>query len=375
VTDPRFSPLGPAPEKPVQRRFLVNDATTEAMHGVLSGNTGGVLNYQDEMSGWFASFDVYRSGRGGKDQSFWLQTDNGGEYNVDRRSEDSSLHIPNLSCCFTGSIQPDKLLPLVKDLSSDGFLQRSHVIYGRSNAAGEQFREENAPAKQAYETLIRNLSALDPASIDDLPIRYGWPTDAVRHEIEEVAAAMMVLPTTPEHLRQHLAKWRGKVSRLMLLFHIIECVSRGEPIAKFIEGGTAERVKAFMLRFLLPNAMRFYDEFFRAADRIAEDARWIAGHVLARKLERITAREICRAYSLDPKAEEYRVTDAMNLLSDANWVGVKEENPAKRSISWPVNPRVHVLYADRAAEEKMRREFICRRIEEAKARVKEAGFG
>ncbi len=43
-----------------------------------------------------------------------------------------------------------------------------------------------------------------------------------------------------------------------MIFHAIECVSREEGLAHEVAAETAERAARFMLRFLLPHAMRFY---------------------------------------------------------------------------------------------------------------------
>src|SRR5207248_1231496 len=152
----------------------------------------------------------------------------------------------------------------------------------------EQFGEANTEAKDAYKRLIGQLAALEPPAE---PILYDVTAISTRHSIEGVADALAGLPGTPEALRQHLMKWRGKVSRLVLLFHIIECVSKGEDIRQTIGSATVERVKAFMLRFLLPNARRFYEEFFAAS---VADLRHVADRILADKADAVTLRDLRR---------------------------------------------------------------------------------
>ncbi len=342
---------------------------------MLRDNPGGVLNYQDEMAGWFASFDCYRNGAHGKDQSFWLQTDDGGAYNRDRAAAGGSFHVPNASCCFIGGIQPDKLRPLVKTLASDGFLQRTFPIYGRESAVGELYQDENSPAKEAYERLIEAVARLDPASAAQ-PIIYDWEADIVRRRIEAVAVALARLPTTPAHLQQHLRKWRGKVTQMVLLFHVIECVSRGKAPGEIVPIETVERVEAFMLRFVLPNAVRFYSEFFRGASVADDDAHWFAGYILAHKGGTgHLPRSLPAAHNrLNPKTEGYRIMEAMAVLGNASWVGEAITDPRTQSTSWTVNPKVHVRFAALAAVEKARREAERRKIEEAAATVKKAGY-
>jgi hypothetical protein len=129
-----------------------------------------------------------------------------------------------------------------------------------------------------------------------------------------------------------------------------------------------------MVRFILPHAIRFYHEFFGVADAAGADARWIAGHILAHHLDKITAREIARAYHLDPEKDAYRLSQAMNLLERSRWVGPREDNPIKRSTLWRVNSQVHALFAARAAKEATRRAEIVKGITAAETRLQQAGF-
>ena len=101
--------------------------------------------------------------------------------------------------------------------------------------------------------------------------------------------------------------------------------------------------------------------------------RWIAGYILAHKLERVTLSELCRARNLDLEQSRFHVTGVMRRLANAGWVGDAVENPAKRSTTWMVNPKVHVIYAERAAAEKIRREAERRKIAEAAAVLRREG--
>src|SRR5207245_274318 len=47
------------PPKPQRRRIIVNDTTIEAIMDVLKDNPRGVLNVQDETTGFIASWDTY----------------------------------------------------------------------------------------------------------------------------------------------------------------------------------------------------------------------------------------------------------------------------------------------------------------------------
>jgi hypothetical protein len=79
--------------------------------------------------------------------------------------------------------------------------------------------------------------------------------------------------------------------------------------------------------YLLPQQERFYSTYFG----------WVAGYILARKLDRVTLSEIKRAYH---DVDERRVGAAMRRLWECGWVGVPQHDRTKRSTTWHVNPRV-----------------------------------
>ena len=103
---------GPPPEKPVEprpARFIVSDATVEALSVVLHSNWRGVLLCRDELDGWLQSFGEYKSGKGG-DTSHWLSMHSGQPMIVDRKSgEPKTMFVPRAAVSIAGGIQPATL--------------------------------------------------------------------------------------------------------------------------------------------------------------------------------------------------------------------------------------------------------------------------
>jgi hypothetical protein len=356
------NPLPAQQERPVKRRLVINDTTTEGVCRILKDNPRGVLLEVDEAMGWISSFDAYRNGSAGKDRAFWLQADNGGHYAKDRADEKASFLVPNLSVSIIGGIQPEKLRSIAKDLHDDGLIQRAFVIRAGAGKRGID-REPNRHAKNAYAALLERLVNLTPA-VPAKPIKLDFDAQGDRDIVEDLAQAFIALPTTPAAFKQHLAKWPGRFNRLLLLFHVID-----GGIKPYVNGETAARVRNFMERYLLPQQHRFYTEYFRGIRPAEADMEWIAGYILAHRSDEVSAREIKRG---NHEMTDDSIRDAMNVLTEANWLGQPVEERAKRSISWPVNPRVHVLFAERAAAERQRREETKRVIAEAASKVKAA---
>ena len=347
-------------EKPQQRRLIMNDTTTEAVCKMLAGNPRGMLLHVDEAMGWIAGFDCYRNGGTGKDQAFWLQADGGGSYAKDRANSDNSIFVPNLSVSVIGGIQQSKLRQVAPALTSDGFIQRAFVIEA-AEVPNDVDREPDHAATAAYEALVQRLLDLRPGPT----IMLDWDAHEWREDVNQIAAAMKVLPSSPEPLRQHMGKWAGRFARLALTFHMIE---GGGP---WISRETAQRVRDFMVKYLLPQQRRFYATFFRDADDVDADPRWIAGHILASKANQITMREIKKFYHA-AEQNEVRIEAAMERLDRQGWVGATQYDRSKRSTYWNVNPEVHRRFATQAVAEKKRRDEIKQQIADAVERVRSA---
>jgi hypothetical protein len=352
------------PVKPQKRVLIVNDATIEGVRDVLLDNRHGILNEQNEMIGFIGSWDAYRAGGAvGKDRGFWLQCDDGGPYQVTRtKKADGSggtVTIPNLSCSFIGNIQLDKLRELAPTLHDDGFIQRGFVILTEGNRI-EQDHEPNRDSKAAYYRLIDDLLKQGGGS----EIKLGPAAHAHRKEVERAIDALTDLPTTPAAGAGHLRKWRGKFARTLLLFHVVECVSAGNPIAGNVSGATAFRCRRFMMRFLLPHQMNFYSTYFAKADARLTAARSVASYILARGAAEVTGRELQRECSMLAAA----VHDAMATLQSIAWAGAPEQLP-KGSVRWIIDPRVHVMFKEHAEVARVERAAIHARIMAARAEV------
>ncbi len=96
------------PEKPIRRRYIVNDATVEKLGELLNENPNGLLLERDELSGFLNS--LQREDRS-NDRSFYLEAFNGGgRYTYDRIGR-GTIDIEAVCVSIIGTIQPGKLIP------------------------------------------------------------------------------------------------------------------------------------------------------------------------------------------------------------------------------------------------------------------------
>jgi hypothetical protein len=267
-------------------------------------------------------------------------------------------------------------------LEDDGFLQRFQPFFSETLSIGQD-REPNHAATARYEKAIRALIAL-PVPKPNAIIRLSADARRYWNDIEllsfKVSQGVEYLP----HLRSHAAKWAGMFARLMLAFHAVECADKAgaglERLEREVSGDTACKAHRLFAEFLKPHAMQFYDRLFRPAHDTERHARWVAGYILAHEEKKITARTIKRAYRQLP--DDGAVSRIMDALREIGWVGEVQDgggNNGRASFTWPVNPKVHVLFGDRAKTERTRREearaLIKRKAEAGREHVAERSTG
>src|SRR5690606_38307408 len=135
----------------------------EAVPEILRDHPRGILCYQDELSGWFASMDAYKaSGKGAnKDRAHWLEAFNGGRRTIDRITR-GNLIIPNWSACVLGGIQPDAIRNVASSMGNDGLMQRFLIIVAQP-AQRDVDRKPDMKAMEDYKNLFDALIALQPS--------------------------------------------------------------------------------------------------------------------------------------------------------------------------------------------------------------------
>jgi hypothetical protein len=374
--------------RPRLERFLVENATIEAMTEVLrddgghySAPSGKVLVRQDEMSEWLANMDRYKSGgRGGGDRGAFLRAYNGGRYVVDRVQR-GSFAVPNWSACVLGGIQPEPIQRIAQEAADDGLLQRFCFAVPREQGRGVDRAPDHA-AIARYNALFPMLLALRPRRALD-----GDVPPVVLHEnarqhaeaIFDLADAMMAWPDQSVRLRACFAKWRGLFARLTLLFHLIEIAdarAHGQdgPYPGVAGEQAAARAAKYMRTILLPHLLRADAVMFDSVQH--GHAQWIARFILARGFERITVRDIMRSYAA-LKAPERRseLCSVMRSLETMEWVRAEPTPPGTLPSSWVVNPVVHRLFVQQGEIERQRREQTRQAIASAVAARRTSSSG
>ena len=341
------------PERPLNRRAIVNDATTEKMGELLMDNSRGLLLYQDEIAVWFGGHDLYNKGAG-KDRGMAIGAYEGGSYTFDRIGR-GTVRVPNWSYSLVGTTQPDKIREIISKKADDGLMQRFMIIeVPRQVIHGDEDHPEDSAARQQYEDAIRSMWGRVPSTGSDYIVDLSPEADSVRRDFTLWVERVSNTDGLPAMITGHLSKWTGLWSRLVLTYHSYGMAVSGKwPNTEKVTAKTARRVTALMKQYLLPQALRFYSDTARDIDPVFSLAQRVASMVLAKGLLRVTNRDLTHNFKTywggaTPQAKAAVIA----FLRGSGWIiGAANERNTGTESAWAINPRVHILYGERAAAE------------------------
>ena len=165
----RFLAALDEPEAPKARRYVLNDATYEALGEVLADNPTGTLAFRDELVSLLKTLDreEFAAARG-----FFLTAWNGtAGYSFDRIIR-GKTHIEAACISLLGSTQPGRLAEYMRraiagGAGDDGLIQRFSLLVwpDQSPEWREVDRYPNSDARAAAWGVFERLDKLDPDAI------------------------------------------------------------------------------------------------------------------------------------------------------------------------------------------------------------------
>lgn len=106
--------------RPKFKQIIVSDFTLESLHLVHNINRRGIGLYKDELVGFLHDMNKYRKG---SDEQFWLESFNNKGYPVNRVTREP-LMIEDTMINILGSIQPEILMKITKEMEGNGMINR-----------------------------------------------------------------------------------------------------------------------------------------------------------------------------------------------------------------------------------------------------------
>jgi hypothetical protein len=319
-----------------ERRYIVNDTTTEKLGELLAENPLGLMLERDELAGWLQSLD--RQDRKG-DRELYLESWNGtNSYRYDRITR-GEIHIPALCLSIVGGIQPGKFKKylseaLAGDYAADGLLQRFQLLVW-PESVGKWRLVDREPDRRArhrafavFRTLDQGQYGLPRSGDEEIPayrfdpdaqlLFYTWWSE-LEHRLRTPVAESEPAFTS------HLAKYRSLMPSLALLFHLLEIADSGTSGAVPLH---AARTAADWCGFLEQHARKIY------AAELQGDL--TAAHALAAKIRKgavydgMTIRDAYRPQWAHLKSPE-EVRAAARVLEEHGWVQVVTVETSGRS--------------------------------------------
>ena len=343
-----------APEKPKERRYMVNDATIEKLAELLNENPTGLLHLRDELTGLLAGWE--RAGRE-QDRAFYLEAWNGnGSMTIDRIGRGTS-HVKLICVSLFGGIQPSKLLPYLQAATgyeNDGFVQRLQLaVYPKAADWGYTDEYPNKQARDRAFALIQQLADADFKAISYDADEYNefaytrFDTDA-----QEVFKNWLIqwetstLRNESGLLLEHLTKYRSLMPSLALIFHVVNHADNPKPAsgtAKHFVSTDAAQMAVHWCDYLMSHARRIYGLLDTAS---IESARALVRHLKAGDLkDGFKERDVHRKQWTGLKTAEQAEAAISELVARYYLEEVVVPSPSKggrpEAPHYLINPKIH----------------------------------
>lgn len=193
------------PPKPVRTQYIIEDATTEAIGGILAENPMGLLWYSDELSSILLNLDRYTGNKGGT-KARLLSTYDRAPWKTSRRDQDKDQVIAAAALSIVGTVQPKVLKELFGQTDAlSGFLPRFIFILAKREAPGlltdEIFIGQEILEKICTHLLAWRKNQTAPVKVKISPEAYSlyedWHNQIMREawresEIDNAIAAKLV---------------------------------------------------------------------------------------------------------------------------------------------------------------------------------------
>jgi Protein of unknown function (DUF3987) len=164
----RSEPPPVAPQEPAIHRFIISDATMEAVACLLHQQPNGdsnLLVVRDELAGWVNGIGEYK-GKQNSDCGHWLSTWNAAPLTVDRKTGAiRTVHVPRAGVSIVGGIQPGVLRSgIAREHMQDGLCARLLLAMPEPKPIHWTEATVSPSTEAALEKVFDKLLALEPAA-------------------------------------------------------------------------------------------------------------------------------------------------------------------------------------------------------------------
>ncbi len=331
------------PQRPVLPRVKVQDATIEKIGDLMSALPKGVLHVRDELAGWLLNLSRYS---GGNDRPFWLESYNGGQYQVDRQKHPEPIFIARLTLPMFGTIQPDRLADCLEG-ADDGLASRFLWAWPTPRT----FKRPGgvADAEIAAGRLARLERLQCPRNAADKPVPAFIPfAESARVVLEDFAQEMQRREGDAHGLlKSSYGKARGQAARLALVLEYLNWTVDGRDAPEPREVGlqAMQDAAGMMDGYFLPMAARVLGD--ASIPETERQARTLAEWIVAMRPEMVNVSAIRDGARLPGLRETDAVKEACAYLAEGGWLreAPVPAKPGRPRGDWQVNPRLWAAQA------------------------------
>ncbi len=343
------------PIRPILRRSIVEDATTEALAPILSDNPRGLLVSRDEFTALIGSLNQYKSGKGA-DRQFFLSAWSGEPIAVDRKGNVARvpIRVPHPFLCIVGGTPPDMLGEIAESKGrEDGFLDRILFTYP-DRAPQRSWTDEGIPqdTSTAWAEIVNRLWQR-PLSLNEgrecpAVVKFTPEAKALWRDWYNAHHAELNADDFPQSLAGPWAKLEQYAARIALTLHMLWWAA--DPLRSEVvlpEVGPERMRDIVRLLIYLKSHTRRVREAMKARVRGAEGnddvqsiLRWLLRHRPESFPLRDLTRDLGKTFAKRPRALE----EALVWLVNQNCLRRQEaERPQgsrgrTRSSVYLVNP-------------------------------------
>ncbi|MEH1931692.1 DUF3987 domain-containing protein [Nostoc sp.] len=249
---PSKDDTGDMPSEPFPREHYLQDATMEAIADCLSKQKDrGIILAIDELAGFFAGFNKYRSSAQGNDRQTWLSVYNGQSIKINRKSG-YRVSISRTSVNVVGTIQPCVLRKHMGNLKEeDGFWSRYMWIQLPLTKMPRPSEEATHNLLAILQNLYKNLEKLTPKTYQldqsGQQIWGDWYEWCEEEKCTEPNSA----------LRAIYPKAKERAARIALIVHCVNAVVEDRIPETIIDSELLEAAIAFT-KWLIGQARLIY---------------------------------------------------------------------------------------------------------------------
>lgn len=244
--------------RPIFKKFLIDDFTTEALPKIIKANKNGVGIYADELASWVDNLDRYGSGNS---MAKFLSIYDNGKLTIDRKTLDPE-YVKDVFLSIIGTIQPQILLKLFEKFSSNGFFDRFLFAFPETKIKPLPLEDIEIPEIDSHESYI-NIIISQFQTLEYQTYYFENMQDYIN--INRWLITKINSEATNERMSNYISKLNGMIPRLAIIIETINSIVVNGFTPTMISTGSM--VKTFdLIKYFFTNAEKLLMTFSQQSD-------------------------------------------------------------------------------------------------------------